>query len=141
MYSIIICAHGNLAESLKKSAEMIFGKIENVYPISFVPGENQEDIKKKINEMIKGNQLKEILILTDLFCGSPYNASAALAYENKNMDVLAGVNLPILLEAITNQSQKDLPEIAAYLKRVSSETIKLFSDILKSQAEEEDEFI
>ncbi|MFX3616570.1 MAG: PTS sugar transporter subunit IIA [Sporolactobacillus sp.] len=141
MYSIIICAHGDLAESLKRSAEMIFGKVQNVYPIRFVPGENQDDLKKKINQALQENDLQECLILTDLFCGSPYNAAAALAYEDKNLDVLAGVNLPLLLEAISNQNQKDLAGIIAYLKQVSPETIKFFSEMLKKSENEEDELL
>ncbi|WP_100488471.1 PTS sugar transporter subunit IIA [Sporolactobacillus pectinivorans] len=136
MYSIIVCAHGDLAESFKRSIEMIFGKVENLFPIRFVQGENPDDIKKKITETIDKNDLKSILILTDLFCGSPYNASASLAFENSNIEVICGVNLPICLEAVSNQNMKNLTEIVSYIKQIAPETVKSFRDVLNKQDEE-----
>ncbi|MCQ2010457.1 MAG: PTS sugar transporter subunit IIA [Sporolactobacillus sp.] len=137
MYSIIVCAHGDLAESIKKSVEMIFGEAKNVFPIRFVPGENVEDIKKKLAETIEVNHLKETLIFTDIFCGSPYNASAAYAMTHEGIELVSGVNLPLCLEAVSNQTIKSLEEIVAWLKQAAPDTFKVLRDELQAQEEED----
>ncbi|MCO7124329.1 mannose/fructose/sorbose PTS transporter subunit IIA [Sporolactobacillus shoreicorticis] len=137
MYSIVVCAHGDLAESLKRSVEMIFGEANNFYPIRFVPGENLEDIKKKLTETVDANHLKDVLIFTDIFCGSPYNAAAAYAMTHNNVELISGVSLPLCLEAVSNQSIKSLEEIVEWLKQVVPDTFKVLKDVLKEQEEED----
>jgi mannose/fructose/sorbose-specific phosphotransferase system IIA component len=137
MYSIVVCAHGDLAESLKRSVEMIFGEVKNFFPIRFVPGENVEDIKKKLTATVTDNQLTDTLILTDIFCGSPYNASAAYAMTHDGVELISGVNLPLCLEAVSNQNIKSLEEIVEWLKQVVPDTVKVLKDVLKEQEEED----
>lgn len=138
MYSVILCAHGTLAESLKHSTEMIYGKTEDFHAITFEPGENADDLYRKMGETIKQNLLEKVLILVDLFKGSPYNAAATLAMKNENLEVLAGVNLPLCIEAAVNQSTQSLSGIVDYLKGVAPDTIQSFRDQFKNTAEEED---
>ncbi|WP_010632402.1 PTS sugar transporter subunit IIA [Sporolactobacillus vineae] len=137
MYSIIVCAHGDLAESFKRSAEMIFGKTDKFYPVRFVPGENLEDIKKKISAVISQNNLTDVLILADLFCGSPYNAAAAIAFDRQSVEVVSGVNLSIILEAVSGQNTSTLAEIVAHIKKIAPDTVKSFRDVLAAQESEE----
>lgn len=137
MYSIVVCAHGDLAESLKRSVEMIFGEVNNFFPIRFVPGENVEDIKKKLTATVADNQLTDTLIFTDIFCGSPYNAAAAYAMTHDGVELISGVSLPLCLEAVSNQNLKTLEEIVAWLKQVVPETVKVFRDVLHAQEEED----
>lgn len=137
MFSIVVCAHGDLAESLKRSVEMIFGEAKAFYPVRFVQGENVEDIKKKLTDTIEGNHLKDVLIFTDIFCGSPYNASAAYAMTNPGIEVISGVNLPLCLEAVSNQQIKSLDEIIDWLRSVAPVTFKVLKDVLTNQEEEE----
>ncbi|MFT8362796.1 MAG: mannose/fructose/sorbose PTS transporter subunit IIA [Sporolactobacillus sp.] len=139
LYSLIVCAHGDFAESLKRSVEMIFGKADTFFPVRFVPGENLEDIKMKINTIIQTQHLTHILVLTDLFGGSPYNAAATLAYQRKDMDVVSGVNLPICLEAVANQTQKSLNELVPYLQQIAADSVKSFKSLMT--AEEEDQLL
>lgn len=137
MYSIVVCAHGDLAESLKRSVEMIFGEVNNFFPIRFAPGENLEDIKKKLTETIADNQLQDVLIFTDIFCGSPYNASATYAMTHDGVELISGVSLPLCLEAVSNQNLKTLDEIVEWLKQVVPDTFKVLKDVLKEQEEED----
>ncbi|WP_436860486.1 PTS sugar transporter subunit IIA [Mammaliicoccus lentus] len=137
MTSIIICAHGELAYEFKNSAEMIFGDVKEIFPISFHPGESTEELKMKIKSVITENKFDEVLIFTDIFSGSPYNAAAMIAIENNNVDVIAGTNLPLILETI--------PIITTNLKRLiqnitesAPETIKIFSEVNQNSKKEDD---
>jgi mannose/fructose/sorbose-specific phosphotransferase system IIA component len=137
MVSIIICTHGEMGIEIKKSMEMIFGKTESIFPISFQPGENTDDLISKMENVISEHQLTEVLAFVDLVGGSPYNAASTVAMKGKvDIDVVAGVNLPLCLEAITSQSLS-LTEMIDHLRSVAPETIKIFSDLQVEFEEEE----
>lgn len=107
MVAVIIGTHGKFSEELLKSSEMILGKQDNIGYITFKPGEGLEDLVSKYTEVINGLDSKDgVLFMVDLFGGSPYNAASMMAIENENMDVVTGVNLPMLLETFRNMSFK-----------------------------------
>lgn len=109
MIPIIIAAHGKLAEELLNSAEMIFGKQENIETILFVPGENTEDLKIKYREKLEHfKDSKEVLIIVDLFGGSPYNAAFEIAIINEDIDILTGASLPMLLEVLSIRDDENI---------------------------------
>lgn len=134
MYSIIICGHDDLAESFKKSAKMILGKIQRIFSVCFVPGENLEDIKQRICDIISKNALTDVLILTDLYGGTPYNAATSIASVNLSIEVISGVNLSIIIEAISGQNTNTLSDIVAHIKNIAPDTVKSFRDILSEKA-------
>ncbi|MCJ1721609.1 mannose/fructose/sorbose PTS transporter subunit IIA [Listeria ivanovii] len=111
---IVIGTHGESARELLKSAEMIIGKQDNVEFITFVPGENTDTLITKFNEKLEKMDTSEgVIFMVDLFGGSPYNASSQIALPKENMDVVTGVNIPMLLEVLsmrTASNQKDLVE-------------------------------
>ena len=116
MISLIIGTHGSFSKELISSAELIYGKLENVSYITFLPGEGQSDLISKYNSIIDTlDKDSSVLFLVDLFGGSPFNAASMLSIDNVNMDVVTGVNLPMLLEVysnIDNSSLEDLVSIA-----------------------------
>lgn len=127
MIPIIIAAHGKLAGELLNSAEMIFGKQENIETILFVPGENTEDLKIKYREKLEHfKDSKEVLIIVDLFGGSPYNAAFEIAIINKNIDILTGASLPLLLEvlSIRNDENITIEDIIKNIKDSSNSYIR-----------------
>ena len=136
MNSIIICTHGDLGAAMKDSVEMIFGQTNELYPISFHPGENTEDLLRKIDAVIQERYLKNVLIFVDLFAGSPYNAASMLAMKNSQIEVIAGVNLGICLEAISNKDSKSLKELVDYLKQIAPLTVKSFRDFINDEEDE-----
>lgn len=139
MIPVIIAAHGRLAEELVNSAEMIFGKQENIQKITFLPGENTEDLKKKYNEKIEGlKNYEEILILVDLFGGSPYNAAFEIAMINDKLEILTGVSLPMLLEILSIRDGINLiKEINESIKNSKNEYIRSFKELNEAIYEEE----
>lgn len=109
MVSIILAAHGRLAVELLNSAEMIFGKQENIATVTFLPGENTTNLKEKYKECLKKlTNSKEVLFIVDLFGGSPYNAAFEVAMANENMDVLTGASLPMLLEVLSERNDENV---------------------------------
>ncbi|TDQ59691.1 PTS system D-mannose-specific IIA component (Man family) /PTS system D-mannose-specific IIB component (Man family) [Mesocricetibacter intestinalis] len=109
--AIIIATHGVAAEQLLKTTEMLIGEQENVATVDFVPGENAETIMSKYQEKLSGplSQCEQVLFLVDTWGGSPFNAANRVAEGKENMEVIAGVNIPMLVE--TFMARDDGPEL------------------------------
>ena len=104
MFGIIVGTHGAFATGIVQSCEMIFGKRENLRAVTLVPGEGPDDVVAKYEKAIKelGNP-DRILFLNDLLGGSPYNAACRIVALNENYGIVAGVNLPMLIEMSSAQ--------------------------------------
>lgn len=135
---IIVAAHGRLARELINSTEMIFGKQENIQAIEFIPGENTENLKNKYKECLKNVEgSEEVLILVDLFGGSPYNAAFEIALPNENMDILTGVNVPMLLEILEMRENLSIKDIISNINDSKNQYIRSCKQSLKIINEEE----
>lgn len=137
MKQIILVAHGNLGQEMKNSGEMIFGELSNFHPISFLKEEGLDSLSDKIFQQVTAAE--ETLILTDLFCGTPYNASCSVAMQHpdKTIEVLSGMSLPLILEAATMLQQQTVSDVANELKRMACEVVRSFKDQV---IEEEEDF-
>ncbi|ELY3758217.1 PTS mannose transporter subunit IIAB [Cronobacter universalis] len=99
--AIVIGTHGWAAEQLLKTAEMLLGEQENVGWIDFVPGENAETLIEKYNAQLeKLDTSKGVLFLVDTWGGSPFNAASRIVVDKPNYEVVAGVNIPMLVETL-----------------------------------------
>ena len=111
MIGILVVTHGNFGTELLKSAELIIGKQENVKALSLNQGDNVEElcdnVSKSIKQLDKGDG---VLVLTDLFGGSPSNVTAT-NMKNGHFQSLAGVNLPMLIEALDARNNEKLEEL------------------------------
>ena len=74
MASLVIAAHGHLAEGLVASSAMIVGPSDDVVAVTFEPSEGPDDLLAKYAAAVEASSSQEYLILVDLFGGSPYNA-------------------------------------------------------------------
>lgn len=141
MVSVIIAAHGKLSGELLNSAEMILGKQDNVDTLTFIPGENTEDLKAKYNKSLeKFKDSSEVLIVVDLFGGSPYNAAFEIAMTHKNVEVLTGASMPMMLEIFSARLDPDVTveSIKKSINENKNGYIHSFKESLKN-VEEEDE--
>ena len=132
MIGIVITTHCNLGDALIDAAEFILGKRpEAMVSVSVDLNENAEVLRKKIAEGIKKvDQQKGVLILTDMFGGTPSNLSYSFLEEG-NVEVLSGVNLPILIKAVNIRDDEDLIGLAVSLEAFGKKSISLASGILK----------
>lgn len=102
MLGIIVGTHGHFAEELVKTCAMICGKPENLATVTLVPGEGPEDLAVKYQKAIDSLDTKNgVIILNDLFGGSPYNAACRVAMNDENCGIVTGVSLPMLIEVIS----------------------------------------
>lgn len=130
MVGIVVVTHGNLARVLVETAESIAGKGEGVQWVCIEPGDTNEGIRHAISTALKGVDKGDgALILTDLFGGTPTNIGLSFLEEGR-VDVLAGVNLPIMLKAIRYRS-KGLVELAESLREYGQKGIVLVSEVMK----------
>jgi PTS system mannose-specific IIA component len=132
MVGVLIITHGNLGYELIRSAELIKGRMDGVLAISVDPTKGVEELKKEISSSIKKvNKGKGVLILTDLFGGTPSNLSLSFLKEGK-LEVISGVNLPMLLK-LPDIREEDLADFAYSIKDYGMRNISLASEILNKK--------
>lgn len=126
---IIITSHGNLCTGILNSYEMLAGKNENIIPISLKENDTGE-FEKELTEVVNGTE-EDILILCDIFGGTPYNISNYLYLEQSNrLRIVSGLNLPMLLETgLSSNSTISLDEIVNVAIDAGSESIKVAEEI------------
>lgn len=131
MIGLLIITHSRLAKELLEAATFIIGSVEAAECISI---ETQKDSKKLRN--IIQNKLKSldqgdgVLILVDMFGGTPSNL--ALSFLQKDtVEVVTGVNLPMVLAIAHNRKGKGLAEVADIAKSAGQRSISLASELLK----------
>jgi mannose PTS system EIIA component len=134
MIGALITTHGNLGNELIKAAELIKGPLSDILPVSVDQTKNLEDIKKEISNAIKKlDKGKGVLILTDLFGGTPSNISLSFMKEGK-VEVLTGVNLSMVLKLSEVKEDMTLRDFACLIKNYGEKNIMLASEILDKKA-------
>ncbi len=114
--AIIICMHGQLGNEILKTSELIIGKQKNIAAIEFLAKENIDNIIDKYKNKIKELDIKHgIMFFVDIWGGSPFNAANKFL-KNKNIDIITGTNIPMLIEVLmereNNQNISQLSKIA-----------------------------
>lgn len=110
MYKILLASHGDLCKGMLDAGKMILGDVSNIEYVS-LKEEGIDSFEANLKDKIKkiSEECESILILTDLFGGTPFNKSLENSILNENLKVIAGLNLSMLIEASIN-SNKTLEE-------------------------------
>lgn len=124
--AIVIGTHGWAAEQLLKTAEMLLGEQENVGWIDFVPGENAETLIEKYNaQLAKLDTSNGVLFLVDTWGGSPFNAASRIVVDKEQYEVIAGVNIPMLVETLmARDDNPSFDELVALAVETGREGVK-----------------
>ncbi len=132
MIGIVIVTHAQLGHALLETAEAILGeKIENSAAVSINLTDDVDNLRNLIDKAVKKAKSENgVLILTDMFGGTPSNLSYSFLEDGK-IEVLSGVNLPIVLKAINLRKKLTLAEMAIKLEEQGKKSISLASSILK----------
>ncbi len=135
MVGVVMVAHCKLALEFVTVLESIVGKIEQCKTVAFEQGFSPDAAHKKISTSVKKvNSGDGVLILTDMFGGTPSNISLSFLEEN-TVEVLTGMNLPMLIRLITlREKGLTLTELAADLKTYGKSNICIASELLKRQS-------
>ena len=130
--AVVITTHGHAAKALLATAEMIIGEQDNVRCVDFVPGENGEVLAGKIRAAAAELDTSAgLLLLVDLWGGTPFNASSGIAHDDANTEVVTGVNIPMLVSVLMEREDiTALPELTALAQREGADGVKS----LKTQA-------
>lgn len=138
MTTLIVASHGNFAQGLLSSAEMIFGPITDVTTVTLQPSQGPDDLIAAYQAVADANPDEEILILADLFGGSPYNAGARFAAGRPGTDIVTGVSLPMLLEVLTKRRgltkrgvSEQLTPLTEAAQKAGTAGVRLFSATFK----------
>lgn len=124
MYKVLVVSHSNLCKGFKDAVEMILGQESSVMYLGL--DEDGIDIfhqnlKSKIDKLKKEND--EILVLADLFGGSPFNRVLIEVSQDDNIKLISGVNLPMVIEAVMNETSK-LDEVLLQIIESGKDSIK-----------------
>ena len=131
--SLILVSHGRFCEELKGSTEMIMGPQENIHAVALLPEDGPEDFTAKFEAAVEG--LDDFLVFADLLGGTPCNVVSRLIMEGRNIELYAGMNLPMVIEFIN----ASLTGADADYKSRASESIVKVNDLLASFDDDEDE--
>jgi mannose PTS system EIIA component len=134
MIGVLVTTHGNMGTELIRAAELIKGPLNGVMHVSIDQTKGVEDLKKEIGNAIKKlDKGKGVLILTDLFGGTPSNISLSFMKEGK-VEVVTGVNLPMMLKLSEEKAEMHLKDYACFIKDYGKKNISLASEILGKKA-------
>ncbi|MCX8580721.1 PTS sugar transporter subunit IIB [Gilliamella sp. B2865] len=126
MVGIILATHGEFAEGILQSGTMIFGEQENVKAVTLHPSDSPESLKERMLAAIATfDDQNEVLFLVDLWGGTPFNQANTLCGEHPNWAIVAGLNLPMLIEAYSSRlSMETAKEVAAAIIESAQDGIR-----------------
>jgi mannose PTS system EIIA component len=133
MIGFVVVTHGRLGAELINTAEFILGKIENCTAVSITGQDSPEQIRDHIQEAIKSNERGQgVLVLTDMFGGTPSNLSLAFL-EPGQVEVLTGVNLPMIIKIAQSRDKQSLAELAQSVGAYGRKSISVAGEILNKK--------
>ena len=126
---IIAVSHCRLAQEMLQVAELIMGPLEACRAMSFQADQGIEDMTRRMKEAIKElDQGKGVIVLTDLFGGTPANIS--LSFMGPDVEVVCGMNVPMLIKLASCRDTISLGEAAREAKEYGRRHIALASEVL-----------
>ncbi len=134
MIGVVIVAHLQLAEELLKAAEMITDNtLDNFRTVSINPNDDPDQARKKVVTAVKSvDKGSGVLILVDMFGGTPSNLSLSLLAKGKT-EIVTGVNLPMIVEAAHSSHAASLNELVINITSVGQKGIRSASEILNKK--------
>ena len=130
---LVLVSHGRFCEELKASTEMIMGPQADIHAVALLPEEGPDDFTAKFLDTVK--DFDDYIVFADLLGGTPCNVVSRLILEGKDIDLYAGMNLPMVIEflnASLTGADVDYPKKAV-------ENIVKVNDILAGLSDDEDE--
>ncbi|WP_373809076.1 PTS sugar transporter subunit IIB [Streptococcus ferus] len=136
---IVIASHGEFAAGIHQSGSMIFGEQEKVQVVTFMPSEGPDDLYAKFNDAIAAFDADdEILVLADLWSGSPFNQASRVMEENpdRKFAIITGLNLPMLIQSYTERmmdATAGVDKVATNIIKEAKEGIKVLPEALQPE--------
>jgi mannose PTS system EIIA component len=133
MIGVVVVTHGQLATELVNAAETIVGELPRFAAVSIGWHEDTEDARSEIEQAIgRVDGGEGVLILTDMFGGTPSNLAMTFLVAGR-VEVITGVNLPMLIKLVNVPKQSDLLSVARDMREHGRNAIWVASDLLRSE--------
>ena len=130
MIGIVVVTHSTLAAEFIRAAEMIIGPAEKLQSVSIDRSMAPETVQQQVKQILSdvGQDGDGVIILTDMFGGTPTNICAEFM-QDRNVEILTGVNLPMLLKCISARQEQPVTELAAMLKDYGCRAVLRLADM------------
>lgn len=132
MIGALVVTHGHLAQELVAAAEMIVGDISHIQAVSIGwhddVNDARKEIERKISEVDRGSG---VLLLTDMFGGTPSNIAFAF-HEPGRVEIVTGVNLPMIIKIAHHGETEDLDALARSVLEQGHSSIRVASEFLQA---------
>jgi len=130
MIGALVVTHGQLAQELVAAAEMIVGEFSHIQAVSIGWHDDINDARKEIETRLSEvNEGSGVVVLTDMFGGTPSNIAFSF-HEPGSVDVITGVNLPMILKIASQTEGETLETLAAAVRDQGRASISMASDFL-----------
>ena len=130
---LVLISHGRFCEELKHSTEMIMGPQESIHSVALLPEEGPDDFFAKFLDTIK--DFDDYLVFADLLGGTPCNVVSRLIMEGKEIELYAGMNLPMVIEFINSS----LIGADSNYQEKAAESIVKVNDLLAGLADDDED--
>lgn len=135
MIGIVLVSHGRLSLELLRTAEIIVGKFENTVTVEMDPKMGMEEIHRAVEGAIRTVDSGEgVLLLIDMFGGTPSNIGLSFLGTH-NVEIVTGVNLPMMIKLPMARTTMPLPELAMYIRDYGKRNIAIPGEMLRKKAE------
>ncbi len=134
MLGLLVVTHGSLAEQLVASARKIVGELQGLEAVSIDWNDDVDEASGRIREGLeRGDSGSGVLVLTDMFGGTPTNLALAML-EPGRVEIVTGVSLPMLIKFANLGRDVDLQEAATSVARQGRESVQVASELLDDKA-------
>jgi PTS system mannose-specific IIA component len=134
----VVVSHGQLATELLSAAETVVGPVEHILAVSIGWHDDVDIARDEIERAIKqADQGRGVVVLTDMFGGTPTNISAMFLKDGK-VEIVTGVNLPMIIKFATTDREAALKDLARELEEQGKQSIYRTSALLEPQKMKKD---
>lgn len=133
---VVVVTHYSLGQEFIRALRLIVPGAPEFYALAVEPGQSVEELRAGIEGTLKkADQGEGVLVLTDMFGGTPSNISLSFLNERK-VEVVTGVNLPMLIKLATLKKERTLDELARFIRDYGQRNISVASDLLPLDPED-----
>ena len=132
---VLLVGHGPLASGLRGAIEMIAGPQERMEVVQLRPEDDVERVSKRLESALRKLGVEEdgeAVIFADLFGAAPANAAASLLRHRPNLEIVAGMNLPMLLESLLGREGVSARKLAQGAVAAGRESVRDVGEVIRS---------
>ncbi len=130
MIGLVVVAHAKLAAELITAAEMIVGPIEGAVAVEIKADDSVDTIRNSLTSAMESVSADGIIMMTDMFGGTPSNMSLSFLEDNR-VEVLTGVNLPMLIKFASDRGRYQVSDLAAQIRDCGRDGVTVAGDYLR----------